>query len=109
MTIGYETQWRRVHELLIRAAKDTPGIKKTPEPYVLQLALDDFYVRYQVHAYCDRPNELHLIESALNERVQDHFHAHGVEICSPHWETQRENIKPAIPDFPEEHSTIEAD
>jgi small-conductance mechanosensitive channel len=97
VTIGYETPWRKVHELLILAAHNTPGLKSTPEPYVLQLDLDDFYVRYEVCAYCDRPNDLHLIEAALNEQIQDEFFAEKVEICSPHYETQRENNAPAIP------------
>lgn len=100
VTIGYDTAWRKVHTLLILAAKNTPGLKATPEPYVLQRALDDFYVRYEVSAYCDRPNELHLIESRLREQIQDEFFAENVEICSPHFETQRENSEPAIPKEP---------
>jgi small-conductance mechanosensitive channel len=97
VTIGYDTPWRLIHELLILAAKNTPGLKSTPEPYVIQKALDDFYVRYEVLAWCDRPNELHLIEGRLNQQIQDEFFTRGVEICSPHFEAKRNGPEPAIP------------
>ncbi len=100
VTIGYDVPWRKVHRLLLLAAKNTPGLKYTPEPYVLQRALEDFYVRYEISAYCDRPNELHLIEAALCQQIQDEFFAENVEICSPHYEAQRENSEPAIPKEP---------
>ena len=50
ITLGYDTPWRRIHELLISAAKGVPGVLADPAPFVLQTALDDFYVRYQVNA-----------------------------------------------------------
>jgi small-conductance mechanosensitive channel len=97
VTIGYEVAWRRIHRLLILAARKTPGIKGEPEPYVLQRALEDFYVRYEIRAYTDRANEIHLIEAALCQQIQDEFFREGVEICSPHFEAKREG-KVQIPE-----------
>lgn len=97
VTIGYDTPWRVVHKLLLRAAKNTPGVRPNPEPYVLQRSLDDFYVRYEINAYCDRPNELHRVEALLCQQIQDEFFRDGVEIMSPHYEAKRDGKGPAIP------------
>lgn len=97
VTIGYETEWRLVHRLLVSAAKLVEGVLERPEPYVLQRALDDFYVRYEVCAFTDRPNELHLVEARLNQSIQDTFFQEGVEICSPHYRDYRDGNAPAVP------------
>ncbi|APR77750.1 Mechanosensitive ion channel family protein [Minicystis rosea] len=97
VTIGYETPWRTVHRLLIQAALATDGVRRVPEPYVLQRALDDFYVRYEVCAFTNRANTMHIVEAQMNQAIQDEFFREGVEICSPHYESFRDGNKPAIP------------
>jgi small-conductance mechanosensitive channel len=97
VTIGYDVPWRTVHRLLVAAAKQVDGIAHEPEPYVIQKALDDFYVRYEVRAYTDRIHELHLVEGRLNQAIQDEFFREGVEICSPHFGALRDGNAPAIP------------
>ncbi len=54
VTIGYDAPWRQVHALLSMAADRTPQLRKTPKPFVMQTALDDFYVEYTLSAYLDR-------------------------------------------------------
>ena len=49
VTIGYETPWRKVHEIMIDAANRTNDILSEPKPFVLQTALDDFYVAYEIN------------------------------------------------------------
>lgn len=97
VTIGYDAPWRKVHELLLSAARVTPGVRTDAEAYVLQRALDDFYVRYQVNATIDDPSRHHLITSELNANIQDAFFRAGVEICSPHFTALRDGNRPAIP------------
>lgn len=97
VTIGYNTPWRTVHRLLITSAKYVEGILLIPPPYVLQRALDDFYVRYELCAFSNRPNELHLVEARLNQSIQDVFFREGVEICSPHYRQYRDGNPPALP------------
>lgn len=98
VTIGYGVPWRTVHRLLLAAAGMVDGIQLEPEPYVLQRALDDYYVRYELCAFTDRPNELHLVESRLNQAVQDSFFREGVEICSPHYNQYRDGSASTVPD-----------
>ena len=100
VTIGYQTPWRTVHRLLITAATYVEGIIIMPEPYVLQRALDDFYVRYELCAFSNLPNELHLVEARLNQSIQDVFFREGVEICSPHYRQLRDGNPPALPPEP---------
>ena len=96
VSIGYDAPWRRVHTLLLDAAKETPGIRAEPVPYVLQRALDDFYVQYEVFAAVENPVDRPVVASALHARIQDGFNAAGVQIMSPHYVFQpHQPVRPA--------------
>lgn len=97
VTIGYDAPWRRVHELLIAAALSTGGIQKSPEPFVLQTALNDFYVTYEINAYTEEPTRMANIYAELHRNIQDRFNEAGVEICSPHFAALRDANHIAIP------------
>ena len=98
VTIGYDAPWRTVHELLIEAARKTPCILVTPAPFVLQTALNDFYVTYELNAHTDDPQQMVNTYSALHRHIQDTFNEAGVEIMSPHYAQLRDGNKTAIPD-----------
>lgn len=83
ITIGYDAPWRKVHELLLEAARRTEGVWSEPEPFVLQKSLNDFHVSYQLNAYSDRPQEWEKLYSRLHQNIQDCFNEAGVEIMSP--------------------------
>jgi len=98
VTIGYDAPWRTVHELLIEAARKTPCILVTPAPFVLQTALNDFYVTYELNAHTDEPRQMVNTYSALHRHIQDTFNEAGVEIMSPHYAQLRDGNRTAIPD-----------
>ena len=85
VTIGYSTPWRQVHAFLLQAAERTHGLLRDPPPFVLQTALDDFYVRYELNAYTDAPQEMLNIYSDLHQNIQDAFNEFEVQIMSPHY------------------------
>lgn len=85
VTIGYDAPWRQVEALLLRAARATPGLLPEPAPFVLQTALSDFYVEYQVNASLAKPQDRIRVLAALHANIQDQFNAHGVQIMSPHY------------------------
>lgn len=88
VTIGYDAPWRQVHALLLTAAAKTAGIRKTPPPHVLQRALSDFYVEYELCVQLEDPlGRAHRL-SDLHANIQDEFNSHGVQIMSPHFEGQ---------------------
>ncbi len=98
ITLGYDTPWRRIHELLIAAAKGVPGVLADPAPFVLQTALDDFYVRYQVNAATVFPTQMPQMYSELNQRILDAFNEAGVEVMSPHYNALRRGEQTTIPE-----------
>ncbi|GAB2696891.1 mechanosensitive ion channel [Mucilaginibacter koreensis] len=97
VTMGYDTPWRQVHQLLIKAALATPMIEPMPEPYVLQTSLDDYYVSYRLNAYTKQPSRQAVIYSALHANIQDKFFEAGVEIMSPHYRAVRDGSALAVP------------
>jgi hypothetical protein len=84
--------------ILIAAAQNTRDVLKEPHPFVLQTALDDFYVTYDLNAYTNKANEMAGILSDLHQNIQDRFNEAGVEIMSPRYAALREGNRTAIPD-----------
>lgn len=97
VTIGYDVPWRQVHELLIAAARATDRIVADPKPFVLQTALNDFSVSYELNAYTDAPSSMATVYSGLHANIQDRFNEAGVEIMSPHYSTLRDGNMTTIP------------
>jgi len=106
VTIGYDAPWKSVHRLLMDAAYATEHVLSRPEPFVLQTALNDFYVAYELNAYTDTPRKMQFIYSDLHQNIQDKFNEAGVEICSPHFSSLRDGNTIAIPQqyIPPEYS-----
>jgi small-conductance mechanosensitive channel len=88
VTIGYDVAWRQVEVLLELAADRTRGLRKSPKPRVLQRALSDFYVEYQLLAHLERAEDRIPVLSELHAQIQDAFNEFGVQIMSPHFENQ---------------------
>lgn len=109
ITIGYDVSWRKVHELLIEAAKKTELIEVDPAPFVLQTSLDDFYVSYQINAYTAIPNKMAITYSNLYQNIQDAFAEAEIEIMSPNYNAIRDGNHKAYPDkkTPKESSETE--
>ncbi len=85
VTIGYDTPWRQVRDLLLAAAAATPGIRTEPAPEVRQTALQDFYVAHELRFTPENPAERLAVLGRLHAAIQDQFHAAGVQIMSPHY------------------------
>jgi len=96
VTIGYDVPWRRVYELLIRAALATRDIQRSPKPFVLQTSLDDYYVSYELNAYTSDPRRMAVIYSELHQNIQDHFNRADVEIMSPAYTAYREGNQSTV-------------
>jgi len=91
--IGYETPWRQVERMLCMAAERTPGVLKTPQPFILQRALGDFCINYELNAYCDRPGDMESIQTDLHRNILDVFNEYGVQIMTPAYVTDTEQPK----------------
>jgi small-conductance mechanosensitive channel len=91
--IGYETPWRQVEAMLIEAASRTPGLLQEPAPFVLQRALGDFCVTYEINAYCRTPELMLALYSVLHQNILDVFNEYGVQIMTPAYEGDPEQPK----------------
>ena len=97
VTIGYDAPWRQVHQLLIEAALNTPGVIDDPRPFVLDTSLSDWYPVYQINAYIREADKLAQIYSDLHQNIQDRFNEASVEIMSPHYMAMRDGNESTIP------------
>jgi len=84
--IGYEVPWRQVEAMLLEAAEQTEGVAKDPKPFVLQTALADFAVNYELNAYCKDEKRAMVLYSELHRNIQDIFNEYEVSIMTPAYE-----------------------
>ncbi|MDD2962463.1 MAG: mechanosensitive ion channel family protein [Bacteroidales bacterium] len=97
VTIGYDVQWKEMHQVLIEAALRTEGILHEPKPFVLQTSLDDFYVSYQINGYTREAGKQASLYSSLHQNIQDVCNERGIEIMSPHYRAARDGNTTTIP------------
>ena len=97
VSIGYDVPWRQVHQLLVNAARSTPGVMSPPKPFVLETELQDYYPCYQINAYIKEADQLSQIYSDLHQNIQDVFNEAGIEIMSPHYYAERDGSAVTIP------------
>lgn len=96
ITLGYDVDWRRVHEIMIAAALEVERIEADPPPFVLQTKLDDFYVHYELNAHTRSARHMSSTYSELHAKLQDALHEAGIEIASPHLSALRDGNRMAM-------------
>jgi len=94
---GYNVPWQKVHQLLIQAAVETPGVLDSPHPFILETELKDNYPIYQINAYVKEVDDLPKIYSDLNRRIHDIFQEAGLELILPHYYAQRDGNPLVMP------------
>jgi small-conductance mechanosensitive channel len=105
ITFGYSTPWQTVHKILIDAALKTSHVQKSPKPFVLQTAMNDFYANYQINLYTKEVDKVPAIYSRLYENIQSGFHEAGIDMTAAHY---RINLPPAPYTPPEERLQTKA-
>jgi small-conductance mechanosensitive channel len=60
---------------------------------VLQKALGDFAVTYELNVYCDQPREMVRLHTLLHQNILDLFNEHGVQIMTPAYESDPDHTK----------------
>jgi small-conductance mechanosensitive channel len=95
ITFGYGTPWQTVHEILIGAALATAHVQKTPKPFVLQTAMDDYYANYQINCYTKDVDMVPRIYSELYQNIQNGFHAAGIDMTAPQFKINMPYQDPA--------------
>ena len=91
--LGYDVSWRRAETLLLAAADGVDGVMADPAPRVLVQELGDYAVKHTLLVQVEDLERLPAIHSELNRRILDAFHAAGVQIMSPSYESDPETPK----------------
>lgn len=97
ITIGYDTPWPKVHELMIESAKRSPLISQKKAPFILQTALNDYHVSYQLNAFTEHADKIPGAYSELHQNLQQVFAENDVEIMSPNFTVLRTTPKNTTP------------
>lgn len=97
VTIGYDVPWQQVQALLLAAAARCSLLMAAPPPFVLQTALNDFNVAYEINAYSREAERLPAVYSELYTQIQACFQEAGVEIMSPQYTALRDGNAVTLP------------
>jgi small-conductance mechanosensitive channel len=84
--IGYETPWRQVEAMLLETARRTAGLMAEPPAFVLQKALGDFAITYELNAYCNDAQAMNRLYTDMHRNLLDVFNQYGVQIMTPAYE-----------------------
>jgi small-conductance mechanosensitive channel len=97
ITLGYDAPWRKVHTVLVEAARATENVLADPSPFVFQTSLNDFHISYTLHAYTNTPHAMAKIYAELHQNIQDHCNEANIEILSPAYTSIRDGNHTTIP------------
>lgn len=101
VTISYTEPWRKVHELLLKVAYKTENLNRKQKPFIMQSALSEYYVEYQLNVFTKDANKMNDIYSDLRKNIQDVFREAGIDLLSPQYTVQKN-----VHDFNDEDITI---
>lgn len=96
VSIGYDTPYTTVEELLVKAAADAD----LEDPFVLVNELLDHAVSYRVCGFLPSIDNLLSARSNLRKTVLQQMHGNGIEIVSPAFMNQRQ-LDPGAKVIPE--------
>jgi small-conductance mechanosensitive channel len=82
-TVGYDTPWQLVHQVLEEAARATDGLRADPPPRVYTRALESFFIEYDLVVSTDSPIDRVEILSALRQNMLDAAERAGVQLLTP--------------------------
>jgi small-conductance mechanosensitive channel len=84
--IGYEIPWRQVEAMLTMAADRTAGLAREPRPFVLEKALGDFAITYELNVHTNNVARMAHLYAELHRHILDVFNEYGVQIMTPAYE-----------------------
>ncbi|KAA6330535.1 Mechanosensitive channel MscK [termite gut metagenome] len=94
---SFDVHWKTVHDILIQAALDTPGVVAEPAPFVLEVSFYDSGVNYQINVFIRDADEINRIYSDLHHRIQERANKAGVEMVVPQYVATRDGSEISIP------------
>jgi CRP-like cAMP-binding protein len=81
--VAYVNSPTDAKEMLIAAARSTPGVLAEPAPNAVVVQIDDPLMGYEVHLWVDDYSIVPRVRSDFGSLVWYHSHRHGVPLPSP--------------------------
>ncbi|KAA6341946.1 Mechanosensitive channel MscK [termite gut metagenome] len=94
---SFDVHWKTAHDILLRAASDTPDVMAEPAPFVLEVSFYNTGVNYQINAFIKDADKINKIYSDLHHRIQDYANKAGVEMVVPQYIATRDGNEISIP------------
>lgn len=69
----------------------------TLEALLIETALDDWYVSYEINCFTKEPHRMAMIYSSLHQNILEKFDTADVEIMSPHYYSVRDGNASTVP------------
>ena len=90
-TFTYKVPRQTIEAYLLEGADRCALLLKTPKPFVLVTALEDFYTRYEINGYTQATDRLFEVYSELHKHIIDVFREHDLDPTSSHFVKVAEN------------------
>ena len=84
-TFTYHVPRETVEAYLLEGAARCQLLEKNPKPFVLYMALEDFYTQYEINGYTKETARLFAVYSELHRHIIDVFHEHNLDPTSSHF------------------------
>jgi small-conductance mechanosensitive channel len=91
--VGYDVPWQQVESLMKLGASRTAGINRSFEPFVYTLSLNQFDITHELNVLLEEGAPYWDTRSELNRNVLNAFNEYGVQIMTPAYEGDPEQLK----------------
>lgn len=81
--VAYNTDIKKAHHLLLKAAHSHPIVKDDPEPAIFLANFGESSINFKLLVWVDEPSEMARVRSQLNYAIWEQFSANGIEIPFP--------------------------
>jgi len=81
--VGYGSDARKVHALLLELARSHPMVLKNPEPFVLFAGFGDFSLNFEVRVFLADVMNGGIVQNDLRFAILELFEKEGIEIPFP--------------------------
>jgi small-conductance mechanosensitive channel len=93
--IAFDADENLAKELILQAARETEGVKETPDPLVIVRSFGQSEVQLQLRVWIKQARERRAISDAITGRVRQLFQEHGVEIPYPKRDIYVRSVPPS--------------
>lgn len=94
--VAYGSDTRKVHDLMMQAAKEQTKVHDSPEPFILFEEFGDNSLVFRLYYWSavDRPMDLERINSAIRFRVDELYREADITIAFPQRDVHLDTLKP---------------